>query len=64
MRAIRLKQLLTPLIGVRAYSPGLMAAKRERERELRQLQRRVAAARMGVSWPRHRVRTADYEDLR
>jgi hypothetical protein len=33
-------------------------------RQLRELQRRLAAARLGVGWPRHRIRPSFYEDLR
>jgi hypothetical protein len=46
MSTLRLKHLLTPLIAVRAYTRRVTAAKHERE--LRQLQRRVAAARLGL----------------
>ena len=56
------EQLLMPLIAVRAYAPALMAA--EHERKLRELQRRLAAARLGMSSPRPYGLTVGCEDLR
>ena len=58
----RVKQLLMPLIAVRTYAPAVMAA--EHQRQLRELQRRLAAARLGMSSPRPYGLTVGCEDLR
>jgi hypothetical protein len=62
MSGLRLRHFLLSLITVRThaprptpYTPG---------RELRLLQRRLAAARLGVSWARPAVQESLYEDLR
>ena len=62
MSTLHLKQVLSPLVAARSYAPWAISAKYTRE--LRALQRRVAAARLGVSWPRQAVRPSHYEDLR
>ena len=62
MSVPHLKDILTPLVAARAYAPWSPAPKYARE--LRVLQRRVAAARLGIGWPRRAVRDTRYEDLR
>ena len=62
MNTLHLKHFLSPLVAARGYAPWAITAKHTRE--LRVLQRRVAAARLGVSWPRQAVRPSLYEDLR
>jgi hypothetical protein len=57
-----LKRFLGTLIRAQTHSHGSDAAKRTRE--FRLLQRRLAAARLGVGWARQRVRPSFYEDLR
>jgi hypothetical protein len=62
MSALRLRQYFLTLTAVRSYAqrPTTYASGRERRR----LQRRLAAARLGVSWPRQAVQQSLYEDLR
>ena len=62
MTTVQLKRFLGTLIRAQSHTHGNSAAKGTRE--LRLLQRRLAAARLGVGWPRQRVRPSFYEDLR
>jgi hypothetical protein len=62
MAALHLNQYLRPLWGVRTYAHRTMPQRQGRE--LRLLQRCVAAARLGVNGPRDTVRPSLYEDLR
>jgi hypothetical protein len=62
MFALRLNQYLRPLIAVHTFAHRAIA--QTQGRKLHLLQRRVAAARLGVSGPRHSVRPSFYEDLR
>jgi hypothetical protein len=62
MSRMTLSQLLTSLIAARVHTPALIAIRQQCE--LRQLQRTLAAARLGVGWPRARVLQSEYPDLR
>ena len=62
MTTHQLKRFLGTLIRAQSHPQWSGAAKRTRE--FRLLQRRLAAARLGVGWPRHRIRPSFYEDLR
>jgi hypothetical protein len=62
MVALRLKQVLAPLLPQRRWSPWALAP--TYSQELRQLKRRVAAARLGECAPRSYTHRWRYDDLR
>jgi hypothetical protein len=57
----RIQPVLDPLIAARVNP--LWAVAPQYQSELRQLQRRLAAARLGVGWPRATDRPLRFEDL-
>ena len=61
MDAPRLKEILKPLIGGQASARWGVAPNYRSDLQL--LKRRVAAARLGMSWPRRTVRPLRAEDL-
>ena len=62
MAALRLKQVLAPLLPPRHWSSWVFAPMYAQE--LRILQRRVAAARLGEWTPRRNTGQWRYDDLR
>jgi hypothetical protein len=62
MSGARFRQYFRPLMAVGAYAHRALL--HSRGRELRLLERRVAAARLGVGWSRQAVLDFRYEDLR
>jgi len=62
MSALRPKHYLLPLIALRSYAH--LALARSQARELRLLQRCVAAARLGLRWLRPTIQLSIYMSLR
>jgi hypothetical protein len=62
MSALRLRQYILAFVAGQDHEHR--ATTETRGRELRLLQRRLAAARLGISAPRQAVREPLYEDLR
>ena len=61
MKLPRIQQVLIPLVAARANP--LCAVAPKYQSDLRQLQRRLAAARLGVGGPRQSDRQLLFEDL-
>ncbi len=62
MSAPRLRHYFVTLVAVGTYAQRVMIHRRGRELQL--LQRRLAAARLGIGCPRRALRQSLYEDLR